>query len=423
MNACHACKAPNDSDAIFCTSCGTRLHNDTPAGVAAHRPKAVSTGQRITMVVGCALALGLGLALIVGLTRYITDTAAKSAVREVEKTLPKISDFVPDIAKVIPKSKKDVAKIVDTAVGTDQSTGELKGDPEKFAPDLRDIEYCRDHHYTKTDCTDLLTDTFQQGAYVVQGELAQITQLPVEEENRIGRTVAKQIAKKFGGAMDKDKEWQRYVQTLGNKLVSHVNRPGIAYHFHVIRNAAINAFAIPGGGIYVYTGLLQKIDNEAQLAAVLAHEIKHVDLRHCIFVFQMIKKLPEAMQNPYLFSAGKMITNPYSARQEADADRRGVDLIYSFGYSPYRIVAFWQSLATPHKETGRSTPEASGLGTILGNVFEEVDNVLRSHPRPTKRVCLLKNHIIDLTEAHPAKRVYVGKWNFKNKETMFEKRV
>jgi len=427
MNNCHACQTDNESDAVFCTSCGARLTPPAPDRQQ-RAPQKPTTGRMPwKMITICGFAI---VALIVGLIHYTTYVAKRSVKSEVEKSIPKIkdaipkiSDAIPKISEIIPKSKEEASEIVNTTIGNDQAVGDMKVKPKKLSSRLTEAELTANYNYKRESCADLLTDTLQQGAYVVQGELGEITKISVEEENKIGRSIAKQVRAKFGSKMDKDLQWLQYVNRIGKQLIRHVDRLGIDYHFHVIRNPKINAFAIPGGGIYVYTGLLEKVENEAQLAAILAHEIKHVDLRHCIFVFQMIKQLPQAVQNPYFFTAGKMITNPYSGRQEADADRRGVDLIYSFGYSPYQVVSFWQGMSASGKNSGKRSRSKSSIGNSLGNVFEEVDNVLRSHPPAGKRSCLLKNYIIDLNDQHPLKRVYVGKWNYKNKVTMFDKRL
>ena len=80
----------------------------------------------------------------------------------------------------------------------------------------------------------------------------------------------------------KDKKLQQYVEQLGQKIVAVSDRPELTYHFTVIDKPDINAFAIPGGYIYINRGLLAYLNSEAQLAAVLAHEIAHVTARHSV---------------------------------------------------------------------------------------------------------------------------------------------
>ena len=74
----------------------------------------------------------------------------------------------------------------------------------------------------------------------------------------------------------------------------------------MISDDTVNAFAVPGGGVYFFTGILNTITNEAQLAGIIAHEVKHVDLRHCIALFQVLSRLPEAAQNPITFSVAQI---------------------------------------------------------------------------------------------------------------------
>jgi predicted Zn-dependent protease len=86
-----------------------------------------------------------------------------------------------------------------------------------------------------------------------------------------------------------DNAWQNYFNDVGQKIVSVCDRPGIEYHFTVIESDDINAFATPGGYVYIYTGLLKLMETEAQLAAVTAHEISHVVARHGV------KRLQQAL--------------------------------------------------------------------------------------------------------------------------------
>ncbi|OYX24853.1 MAG: peptidase, partial [Hydrogenophilales bacterium 32-62-9] len=99
-----------------------------------------------------------------------------------------------------------------------------------------------------------------------------------EEETRIG----KQIAGNLLGAVPlvRDDKLQRYVNLVGNWVALQSGRKDISWHFGVLDTEDINAFAAPGGYIFVTRGLYQRLNNEAELAGVLAHEIAHVTLKH-----------------------------------------------------------------------------------------------------------------------------------------------
>lgn len=106
--------------------------------------------------------------------------------------------------------------------------------------------------------------------------------VPVEQENQLGQQMAAEIQAEM--TMHPDPEVQAYVANIGNRLVAAAQADvpsGITFRFHVVQDdATVNAFAIPGGDIYFYTGPMRLAENEAELAGVLGHEVAHVTNRH-----------------------------------------------------------------------------------------------------------------------------------------------
>ena len=100
------------------------------------------------------------------------------------------------------------------------------------------------------------------------------------EEIKTGREMHEKLVAE--GALYEDEKVQAYINQIGQDLATNSDRPDIAYTFSVIDNENINAFAFPGGYIYVNRGLLVYMDNQSELAAVLAHEIGHVTARHAV---------------------------------------------------------------------------------------------------------------------------------------------
>ena len=99
-------------------------------------------------------------------------------------------------------------------------------------------------------------------------------------EIKFGRKLAASILGKY--KISKNKKTNKYINTLGSAIVSYIGRPEIKYHFAVLKTKDINAYACPGGYIFITEGALQLMDNESQLVGVLAHEIAHVNQRHIV---------------------------------------------------------------------------------------------------------------------------------------------
>ncbi len=409
MSYCTQCGSKNDDDARFCNSCGSVLSVPEPQIVPGGRNKK-SPWLAIAMlfILACALT-------------YMHLTKTDAQLGDGEKSTD-TADTSPENENTkkpsVPDPQDRASEVADRVFGSDQEVGELPRKPTPPKDGLTDVESSGSYHYQEENCDGLYSDIFQQGAYSIQQELLKATKISEEEENKLGREIAKNVAKQHKGKLDVDKAWINYLHKMGNNLIAGVNRKGIDYHFHVISDDMVNAFAVPGGGIYFFTGILDKIENEAQLAGIIAHEVKHVDLRHCIALYQVMSRLPQASQNPITFTVAQKMKHPYSARQEADADRRGLELAYAFGYSPYQIVNFWE------KDRGNKTEgeqqQDKGLGNVLGRVLDEIGNVVQAHPKNEKRACLLKNHILKLQEKYHTDRFYVGRWNYQNKVPMFQ---
>ncbi|MGB0669852.1 MAG: M48 family metalloprotease, partial [Rhodospirillales bacterium] len=100
-----------------------------------------------------------------------------------------------------------------------------------------------------------------------------------EEEARVGSSEHPKILERYGGAYD-DPYVEKYIRALGNKLAQYSELPNLAFTFTVLDDEIVNAFALPGGYVYVTRGLLGILNTEAELAGVMGHEIGHVTARH-----------------------------------------------------------------------------------------------------------------------------------------------
>ena len=100
------------------------------------------------------------------------------------------------------------------------------------------------------------------------------------QEIQMGQQAAQEVAQTIGFV--EDPELQSYVANIGKRMAAKSERPNLPWEFHVVNDASVNAFALPGGHIYVTRGLLGSMNSEAELATVLGHEIGHVTARHSV---------------------------------------------------------------------------------------------------------------------------------------------
>ena len=187
-----------------------------------------------------------------------------------------------------------------------------------------------------------------------------------------------------------DSLWQAYVNEVGQKVVAVCDRKDIEYHFAVINSDQVNAFALPGGYLYFYTGLLKKMDNEAQMAAVISHEISHVVARHGMKRLQtaLIAQLGYAIvfgsESSQLTEAAvaigmTLVFSGYSRSAEREADRYGILYMSEVGYNPEGAVQMFEVLAA----AGERDP----------NVFEKL---VASHPETQERINLARQQITQM---------------------------
>lgn len=181
------------------------------------------------------------------------------------------------------------------------------------------------------------------------GQLLDMTDIGDEEEKEIGRSVHKEISRDYeiiteGGYYD-------LLQKIGADLVESNELDDYDYKFYLVKSSAINAFAAPGGFIYVFTGLMDVMAYDpSMLAGVVAHEIGHVHDKHTRNRLEKaargelgFKILDAATGSEYdiwaglLYKGGELVYLKYNRDQEEFADRFGVEFAYHAGYDPYGI--------------------------------------------------------------------------------------
>lgn len=191
----------------------------------------------------------------------------------------------------------------------------------------------------------------------------QIANISHEEEVAIGEQINQQLLNQQYQLYNQE-QVQEYVDNIGQELVANSDSRDIPYTFQVVVSDQVNAFAIPGGFVYVTTGLLKEADNQAQLASVIAHEIAHINQRHSIKALKraaIAQGIAETagVSTDTLAQIGYQlaIELPQSREYEYEADRVGLEILQQSGYPPVAFVNFLQQLETgPQPEFLRTHP-------------------------------------------------------------------
>jgi Zn-dependent protease with chaperone function len=215
-----------------------------------------------------------------------------------------------------------------------------------------------------------------------------------QEEVQAGQQGSAQVSKQLPVLPDSD-PISIYVQRLGQQLAAHAPGEKWPYSFHVVNQKEINAFALPGGPVYVNLGTIQAADNEAELAGVMAHEISHVVQRHGTRAAskQMAAQLPLAIlggvmgqgalsrmaQMGLSFGVGSYFLKN-SRKAESEADLLGTDIMYDTGFNPRAMADFFAKL---DKEGGSRGPQFFSDHPNPGNRAEAVAKEVATLPRKT----------------------------------------
>ncbi len=221
-------------------------------------------------------------------------------------------------------------------------------------------------------------------------------------DEKLGAENAQRVVKKMGLYKHDSLEW--LVRSVGQKLVSRLRNKPFEFHFNLVDSQEPNAFALPGGYIYVTRGILPLVQTEDELAGILAHEIIHVTERHSVKqiqkgVFTGLLKLPGNLVNSItgtnlgnvLNAPINLVTGSYIARysrsHESEADRFGIQLAASAGY---RTDALAHVL-------GRIS---SAVEAITGET--EKHNYLSDHPYTPSRVSAIRNSARQYKPVNPS---------------------
>ncbi len=212
--------------------------------------------------------------------------------------------------------------------------------------------------------------------------------VPVQTEIELGQKLARQVEAEH--RVLRDPALQRYVRFLAQPLIDQawVDRPGIDYRLTVLDDdAQVNAFALPGGPMYVFTGLLLLADDEAEVAGVLAHELGHVVARHSAnqlgtqFGVQLLMAIalgeaPEELAQMGAQIAGAGAMARFSRDDERQADDYGVAYTAAAGYDLGGLVTLFEKMGRLQSAPGTS-----------------IERFLASHPATDERIARIQRRV------------------------------
>jgi len=220
------------------------------------------------------------------------------------------------------------------------------------------------------------------------------TEISEPDEIAIGRDMA---ARLLGAAhLVADARLQRYVNRVGRWLASQTERPDLPWQFGVLEAPQLNAFAVPGGTIFVTRGLVQRMRSESELAGVLAHEIAHVLRKHHLKAIQKSARtglageaLTHALKNSRPEARDKLIgfgtemyTRGLDKSDELEADRLGVVIAARAGYDSYGLPSVLQTLQAMNAQD-----------SALALMF-------KTHPAPAERLSALAEKMQPTLDAY-----------------------
>jgi len=199
---------------------------------------------------------------------------------------------------------------------------------------------------------------------------SQLILISNKQEMSLGLSESEKIKK--SSKLSTDKMQVARIRRIGERIAAVSGRPDFKWEFNVIESDTLNAFCLPGGKVYFYTGLLKLTENDDQIATVMGHEIAHALARHGAerMSMQMVSnagaqllgaalEIPAQYQGLYNQAYGLTsqlgVLLPYSRKHESEADQIGVYLMWKAGYDPNQAVRFWEKMEAA--SGGKKPPE------------------------------------------------------------------
>lgn len=205
-------------------------------------------------------------------------------------------------------------------------------------------------------------------------------QMTDAEEQELGAQVSERIRTRYGVVQDASAH--RYVALVGTALAQGSTRPNLPWTFVILDTDGVNAFAAPGGYVHITRGALALVQNEAELAGVLGHEIVHITEKHTIRAIQKSKAVQMGaaetlsgssalMERAVTATYDNIVERGFGRAEENESDEKGVALANKTGYAPNGLVTFLTTL----KDRNKDAKEKRGLFASHPEMQERLDRI------------------------------------------------
>ena len=220
-----------------------------------------------------------------------------------------------------------------------------------------------------------------------------------QQEVQMGQQESAQVQQQL--PMVQDAVINQYVNALGNQIASHTSRSDLQWQFYVVNTDVVNAFALPGGIIYVNRGVLERADRMDELAGVIGHEIEHVVERHSVKQMEQMQganigvalacTLTNVCNSQAAAAAinvgGTAIFAKFSRQDEQQADEGGFRNVMAAGISPEGMLTFFQKLLAEEQQSGGNSAVSSWFSDHPGTQdrIDDIKRMLAQVPQSTLR--------------------------------------
>jgi beta-barrel assembly-enhancing protease len=234
--------------------------------------------------------------------------------------------------------------------------------------------------------------------YLVADTQRELTRLPMKytrisdaDEIKIGNRTIEELGESKQD--DEGKAVEAYLRKVGSRVAAHAHRK-LPYTFHYLPDLHfVNAFALPGGHVYMGAGLLSLMENEDELAAVLGHEIEHIDHYHCVERYQLEAALRHVPLGALVYIPVQLFQAGYSKDQELEADREGTSLAVASGYSPEGAIQIFTRFQKMEEAMRGKNKAATPEEEMAGAAVDILTGYFASHPPSADRIAQIQGLI------------------------------